>query len=272
MLQLNNKTPFAASMALFPDEEGIDTLYVMVKASFNIGPQWTLLDEQMPPVAADIYWGEPESSSLKIASDYHIGKPSSDIIMTGLACAPDRKMVKNLDVNLTVGQVSKTVRVYGDRQWIDGQASEPVAFETLPMVFEKCFGGVHLVDGEVDSAEMRNPLGCGYAGKRTMAEMNGVPLPNLEDPQNLITRHTDTPPPHVLVLSHLPGIPAQNLPVPMTNTGKPIGHLIYRKILIVVFSTWLILNWFIQATYRAANRYRSQVCTPVASCHSSYRN
>lgn len=195
MLQLNNKTPFAASMALFPDEEGIDTLYVMVKASFNIGPQWTLLDEQMPPVAADIYWGEPESSSLKIASDYHIGKPSSDIIMTGLACAPDRKMVKNLDVNLTVGQVSKTVRVYGDRQWIDGQASEPVAFETLPMVFEKCFGGVHLVDGEVDSAEMRNPLGCGYAGKRTMAEMNGVPLPNLEDPQNLITRHTDTPPP-----------------------------------------------------------------------------
>ncbi len=195
MLQLNNTTPFAASVALFPDEEGIDTLYVMVKASFNIGPQWTLVEEQEPPVEADIYWGEPESSSLKTASDYHIGKPSSDILMTGLACAPGREMVKNLDVSLSVGRVSKTLRVYGDRQWLDGETSEPVAFETMPMVYEKSFGGIHLVDGEIESAEMRNPLGCGYAGRRTMAEMNGVPLPNLEDPQHLICKYSDTPPP-----------------------------------------------------------------------------
>lgn len=195
MLQLNNKTPFSASMVLFPNQDGIDTLYVMVKASFNIGSQWTLLDNQEPPVEADTYWGDPENSSLKLASDYHIGKPSTDIVMTGLACAPDRQMVKNLDVSLSVGQVSKTVRVYGDRQWSNGIKSEPAPFETMPMVYEKAFGGMHLIDGKVDSVEGRNPLGCGFAGKRRAAEMNGVPLPNLEDPQHLINTHSDKPAP-----------------------------------------------------------------------------
>ncbi|MCP4431526.1 MAG: DUF2169 domain-containing protein, partial [Gammaproteobacteria bacterium] len=52
MLQLNNKTPFAATMVLLPDQKGIDTLFVMVKASFNIGPNWTLLTAQIPPVEA----------------------------------------------------------------------------------------------------------------------------------------------------------------------------------------------------------------------------
>lgn len=195
MLQLKNKTPFAASFALLPDKTGIDTLYVMAKAGFNIGPQWTLLDKQPPPVEADIYRGDPQTTSLKYASDYHIGKPATDIIMSGLACAADRQEVKALDVSLSVGRVNKTIRVFGDRYWTDGRISHPVPFQTMPMVYEKAFGGAHLVDGEVDSAEQRNPLGCGYAGNRTPAQMNGVPLPNLEDPRALIRQHSDTPAP-----------------------------------------------------------------------------
>lgn len=70
MLQLNNSTPFAASMALFPNEAAIDTLYLIVKATFNIGSQWTLVDEQLPPQEKDIYWSEPEDSSLRYASDF----------------------------------------------------------------------------------------------------------------------------------------------------------------------------------------------------------
>ncbi|MCP3690056.1 MAG: DUF2169 domain-containing protein [Gammaproteobacteria bacterium] len=195
MLQLNNKTPFAAAMSLFPNPQGVDTMYAMVKASFNIGPKWTLLDEQIPPVEADIYWGEPESSSIKYASDYHTGKPSTDIIVTGLACAAEQQMVKQLDVGLSVGRVSKNIRVYGDRQWFDGRISEPAPFKTMPLVYEKSFGGMHLVEGEVDSADARNPLGIGFAGNRSAKQMNGVPLPNLEDPRDLISEHSQTPMP-----------------------------------------------------------------------------
>jgi len=195
MLQLNNKTPFAASMALFPNLECVDTMYVMVKATFNIASKWTLVDEQIPPVEADIYWGEPETSSIKYASDYHTGKPATDIIMTGLACASGQQMTNQLDVHLSVGKVSKSVRVFGDRQWIDGQISHPAPFKTMPLVYEKSFGGMHFVEGEIDSSEERNPLGCGFAGNRSAREMNGVPLPNLEDPRDLISAHTQTPRP-----------------------------------------------------------------------------
>ncbi|MDH5354101.1 MAG: DUF2169 domain-containing protein [Gammaproteobacteria bacterium] len=195
MLQLNNKTPFAASIALFPNQQGVDTLYVMVRSSFNIGPQWTLLDEQMPPVEADVYWDEPKNSSLKLASDYHIGKPSTDVVMTGLACAPGREIVKQLDVSLAVGRVSKMVRVYGDRQWVDGRVNDPVPFETMPLVYERAFGGQYINKGRVESVEERNPVGCGYAGGRSVKEMNGVPLPNLEDPAQLIGDPANEPPP-----------------------------------------------------------------------------
>lgn len=195
MLQLDNSTPFAAAMALFPDPDAIDTLYVIVRASFDIGPRWTLADEQPPPVEADVYWGEPETSSLKYASDYHVGKPGTDIVMLGRACAADRRAVTELDVSLSVGELRKTIRVYGDRHWRNGAISAPLPFETMPLVYEKAFGGKYLVDGEIESVDERNPVGCGYAGQRSAEKMEAVPLPNLEDPNHLIASISDRPPP-----------------------------------------------------------------------------
>lgn len=195
MLQLNNTTRFGADFGWFPNEEGIDTLYVMVRATFNITKELTLADEQPEPMATDVYWTEPGKSSLKYSSDMHIGKPTTDIIMLGHACAPEKKEVQELDVSLSVGERSKTVRVFGDRQWKDGRMTAPTPFKTMPLVYEKAFGGVHIVDGKVDSAEERNPVGRGFAGKRKSEEMNGVPLPNLEDPGQLIRTPTDKPNP-----------------------------------------------------------------------------
>jgi hypothetical protein len=195
MLQLHNNTPFTAGMALFPNEEAIDTLYVMVKATFNMSAQLTLADEQAPLHEADVYWTEPGKSSIKYAGDYHIGKPATDIIMLGHACVPGQHDATRLDVSLAVGQVNKTVSVFGDRQWKDGRITPPASFKTMPMVYEKAYGGFHVVNGEVAEADERNPVGRGFAGSRKVEEMNGVPLPNLEDPTQLIHRPTDTPTP-----------------------------------------------------------------------------
>jgi hypothetical protein len=195
MLQLKNNSPFAATMALFPNEQGIDTLYIIVKASFNIGKQWTLLDKQLPPVAEDVYWAEPAKSSIKAASDLHLGKLSTDIIFTGHACAPEGKQARQLDVSVAVGKVNKTIRVFGDREWQNGHITAPEPFQTMPLVYEKAFGGVHEKDGEVIAAELRNPVGVGFAGKRKNGEMNGVALPNLENPNQLIQTISDRPDP-----------------------------------------------------------------------------
>lgn len=201
MLQIQNGTPFAASMNLFPNEQAIDTLYVLIRATFNIGQQWTLADKQEPPMVADEYWTEPGESSIKYGSDTHTGKPSSDIIMLGNAYAPNDKEARQLDVNLSVGQVRKTVRVFGDRQWQNGQITRPVPFKTMPMIYENAFGGEHIIDDAVVSAEERNPVGRGFSGQRRVEEMNGVLLPNLEDPSQLITSINQQPTPACFAVS-----------------------------------------------------------------------
>jgi len=195
MWQLTNRSPFAASMAVFPNEDAVDTLYVVVKATFNIGKAFTLADEQLKPAVEDVYWIEPGTSSLKYASDIHLGKPATDIILIGHACALEQKEVRELDVSLSVGQVSKRLRVFGERQWKDGKITAPTPFKTMALVYEKAYGGMHIVNGQIDSAELRNPVGRGFAGTRKPEEMNGAPLPNLEDPNQLIREPTDNPTP-----------------------------------------------------------------------------
>ena len=196
MLQLKNNTPFGSNLTLLYDKNGVDTLYVMVSATFNVSRKWTLADEQIPPHESDEYWtDDPETSSIKYASEYHIGKQATDIVMLGHARAPEGKKVLQQDVSLSVGQLSKTVRVFGDRCWQDGQISRPEWFEAMPLVYEKAFGGIHRQDGDIISAEYRNLVGCGYLGKQKASVLDGQLLPNLEDPRNLLTKAGDIVPP-----------------------------------------------------------------------------
>ena len=192
MLQLKNRTPFAAQLALFPNKQGIDTLHIFVKATLNIGRQWTLADEQKPPTGSDEYWSDdPATSSIKFASDLHIGKPATDVVMVGHAWAPQDTQVSQLDVALSVGHVKKYIRVFGDRHWDNGYISSPLPFNAMRLVYERAFGGIHNTDTKIVAGEVRNPIGCGFAGKRKVKEMNGLPLPNLEDPRQLLQRIGD---------------------------------------------------------------------------------
>jgi hypothetical protein len=195
MLQLKNNTPFSAAFALLPNEQGIDTLYIMLNAAFNISPQWTLVDVQPEPQQGDKYWGEPESSSLRLANDYHIGKSATDIMMSGYACSFKEQPVRQLDVHLSVGSINKTVRVFGDRCWQSGALTQPQPFTKMPLVYERAFGGVDIHEQQVRSCEERNPVGVGYAGKKTARDMEGTPLPNIECPYELIRNVDDRPSP-----------------------------------------------------------------------------
>lgn len=195
MLQLKNNTPFSAAFAVFPNEQGVDTLYTMVKSTFKIGPQWTLPDDQLEPQKEDVYWGEPNVSSLKLASDYHTGKAATDIIMTGMACTPQQQLMRQMDVGLTVGSLRKVIRVFGDRRWDNGRISTPEPFSSMPLVYERAFGGVDLVEGKPRAVEERNPLGLGFAGQKKESELNGSFLPNLECPEHLIQDYQDKPAP-----------------------------------------------------------------------------
>lgn len=201
MLQLKNQTPFKANIAVFPNEQGIDTLYVVVKATFALKSKPAVAEEQQLVVLVDEYWGEPGKSSLKYPSEAHLAKPSTDILFVGEACAPDQRPVKQLDVTVAVGDRRKAIRVYGDRHWEKGWIgigmSAPAPFQRMPMQYERAFGGMHQVNPKQNGTlfEPRNPVGQGFIGKRSKKEANGTLLPNLEDPGQLIKRPTDCPRP-----------------------------------------------------------------------------
>lgn len=181
MLQLENQTPFKAAIAVLPDRAGIDTLYVIVKATVSLRPNLALAEVQVPPTLADEYHADPAASGLKYASEMHIGKIGTDVILIGRAWAPDKRPVPRMQVGLSVAGRQKTILVTGDRVWRDGQPSDPKPFESMPLVWERAFGGMHR-NGDKVAAEERNPVGCGFAGGRKAADMQGLPVPNLEDP------------------------------------------------------------------------------------------
>lgn len=190
MLQLQNTTPFKANITVIPDRAGIDTLYVVVKATLQIRPKLSLADEQAPVVLADTYHGDPAASSLKAPSELHIGKPGTDVLLVGSAWAPAGRPARQTHVSVAVAERQATLLVSGDRVWRDGRPSDPQPFESMPLVWERAFGGSHR-RGETLLSEERNPVGCGFAGEPPAADqkdqpppdLEGQPLPNIEHPE-----------------------------------------------------------------------------------------
>ncbi|NVJ22460.1 DUF2169 domain-containing protein [Myxococcus sp. AM011] len=200
MLQLRNESPFVPGLFLFPDEQGVDTLYVVVKATFELeGNHLSIASKQQPLVLADEHWGVPGQSSLKSATEAHLLKPGTDVLLKGSAHAPRGKPVDTCWASVRVGPVRQVIQVFGDRHWQGGvfspTASSPEPFVTMPLVWERAFGGLHAPEGGEVLGEARNPVGRGFRGRRSASEMKGRALPNLEDPENPIRGISDTPTP-----------------------------------------------------------------------------
>lgn len=206
MLQLNNGSRFAPLIQVLPDRDAVDTLYVVVRGTFTLTPVPELAAEQPPPRAADVYWGEPGASSLKYAGDIHVGKLGTDVALVGSAHAPRGRAVTEMLTAVSVAGRRKVVRVVGDRTWrgsVGGGAPPPAPFASMPLVYERAFGGRDQhgsgaggkrPDGEI-SAEERNPVGVGFCAVRRLRWGAGVRLPNLEDPYTPWRALGDRPPP-----------------------------------------------------------------------------
>lgn len=199
MLQVVNPTPLPAALAVFADPDGVECAYVAVKASFELSSGAPRLAERQANfLAADVYWGDPQQTSLRAAADLTLAKPGTDVLLLGRAVAPAGP-VRSMDVSIRVGPVERRLRVFGDRRWLrteQGWAiSAPEPFERMPLRWELAFGGsAPAAAGELPEYEPRNPVGRGFVGSAE-ADIAGRPLPNIEDPAALIASPTDRPAP-----------------------------------------------------------------------------
>lgn len=197
MWQLENRTPFAADRAWVRDRDGTEVWLVAVKASFDILPDSKLrvAKEQAPVLRLPEHHGEAGHSSVKYDADLVLTKINTDIVVVGHACAPAGTQVNQIDCGFRVGAVQKLVRVFGDRTWASHSSATPAqAFEKMPLVYERAFGGTDPHSADADpSWDLRNPVGTGFVGDKVPPA--GMRLPNIEDPKALIANAKDKPAP-----------------------------------------------------------------------------
>lgn len=146
-----------------------DLLGVSVFALIDIAQAPTLLsDQDLWKLAAEEGIG---------ALDLATPKQHPEVLVSGHAYPHDSKQPGACGVRLKVGDIDKSLLVFGDRYWIDGKATAPQPFERMRLDWHRAYGGPDVAD---------NPLGIGARDE----DINGVRtrrLPNIEHPVQRIS-------------------------------------------------------------------------------------
>jgi hypothetical protein len=185
MWQVENATPFAAAGNWVRDRVGAEVWLVAVRCTFLVRSDGTtaVAEEQSPPVLAPAYRGEPGGESLLYDSDFYLTKPTTDVLLHGHAYAPAGEPATRVDVTMQVGEISKTLRVTGDRVYQKGvlgvAAGSAQPFNRMPITYERAYGGREPeppAKPDRPQFEARNPVGTGFS------PIPGKPAPNIEYP------------------------------------------------------------------------------------------
>lgn len=201
MLEIRNDTPFSVALVPGLDSQCNDYAVVVVKGSFDIPPtqsKLTLANPQQPIMLADQFSGKPGASSIQYESECALLKHASDIVVLGHACAPGALSVTTLDVGIRVGNIALTRRVFGDRFWekthLGWGISPPRKFTHMPLTYENAYGGSDESQNTGSVFFADNPVGKGFIVKKG-EPTEGLALPNIENPANLINDWSDQPAP-----------------------------------------------------------------------------
>jgi hypothetical protein len=192
-MNLVNTTSMAADIAIAMDPDAQEYLVVLVKGTFAIpndgGPATRLpAAGQMPIVVADTFTGEPGFSAPVLEADYCLRKPRCDVLLTATAHAPEGRPAVRVPVGVRVGAWCKTFDVIGDRVWeqrgLTPGPGAPAPFLTMPISYDRAFGGVDDSDPARPEASVTNTVGRGFGLVRSAERLLGRPMPNTEDPRD----------------------------------------------------------------------------------------
>jgi len=187
MWEIANPTPYEADRAIVVDKHGEKHWVVVVKGTFDIAPDGSTspAEEQFKVCPGPVYRGKDGESSLLYEQDLQAAKPRTDVIVNGNAHAPHGRPTTRMTVGLGTPLGTKTLAVHGDRRFerdlVGGIVkSPPLPFLTMPIVYERAWGGHDREDPEPANQRMdvRNTVGTGVFARASHAV--GKPVPNVE--------------------------------------------------------------------------------------------
>ena len=214
-MELINTSPVPVDFSIvgkLPDDSR--ALILTAKATFNIENNGQVKLEREAPLAL---LNEDQSTELGLLPCDNLPRldPVFEVMLLGKAYAPDGRATTEMKVALSVGDVHHEIDVIGERIWQgEGESahiSPPEDFETMPLVWERAFGGSEqvLIDREavIDVSSPMNVDGKGFDHISRALEVGGVfecpegypqfdatrPLPNLEIPDLRVRSWSDEP-------------------------------------------------------------------------------
>lgn len=215
-MDLVNQTPLPAKLQVAPVEGERRAGALVVKATFRVasGLAELELNDPLPILAQDT----PTELGI-LPNDMMVPGPTGELEVVVLAAAystpGDRTRAS---VDLSIGDLSRSLEVFGDRRWIgegdEAGISDPTPFERMPLGWDRAYGGT--ADVRVDASarvpvtQPLNPLGRGIDHERWrgVLEDGGLRepgltdertprlLPNVEHPDHLIRAWSDDPLPY----------------------------------------------------------------------------
>ncbi len=201
MWLLENRTPYAAERTWVLDKDAVKSWTVAVKGTFNILPDGTteIAEDQEEVLFLPRYYGEDGKSSIEYEADLIPAKQATDILINGKAHAPESKPSRKVAVGFKINNMIKKIVVHGDRRWEKGlfgmTISKPEPFISMPVIYERAFGGTDTFSGNLkkQGMEFRNPIGTGFATQKK--HLIGQALPNIEYGKEQISSWKGRPPP-----------------------------------------------------------------------------
>lgn len=189
-MELVNATRMVTGYTMGLEPSGRELLVVVVKGTFQIpknGEPLGLGEEQLPLLMADTFTGAPGLSAPVHEIDFAPRKHRCDVLLNGSAYAPGGRPTTRVEVGLRVNGMGKSFTVVGNRHWQSGlrgvSASAPEPFSTMPISYDRAFGGVdnRHQDPSKHAAFLRNPVGTGFHNDLRPEWVDGTPMPNTEE-------------------------------------------------------------------------------------------
>jgi hypothetical protein len=189
-----------SAVVLAADAIGRQIVSIHAKVTYRLLPSGAceLAAEQAALLNVE---GDRLAEGLPPESDVIPYKAATDLIVMASAHAPRGRPVARLSASIDCGELHRGFLVQGERRCVyRGRGSiafsRPEAFTTIPLRYERAYGGCdpHVVAPEPRTLSEamtphpgiypRNPAGRGYVVNETRALIDGLLLPNVENPHD----------------------------------------------------------------------------------------